>query len=573
MTFIGLLIAINIGCFLPMYLLNIREQPNPFAFLHDTGYLSKATLRLLYARKRYTDPFRINFDYTFIALIAAFLPSTPEWLEVLLTTVLVFGFFEILYTLIMHLVFRRTPSLASDIKLLQAGWSVAYRNRFLIVLATLVVVTAVSALAAVATSALLSNAPRGNWLLLVLAAFLLAPCLYHWRLFLHSDFIWRVTYSPLLHLYRNIQFDRSTREILRKDAAHFERLNAFGAVSLDRRPDIIVVCIESYGGMIYSDAALAADLAQDTTAMQATLAEHDYHIASSLSEAPIFAGGSWLSYTSLTYGTLFNDAYIYDALFSSDSDFGVYESLFHILERNGYSNNLLCPLGGVASRYVDWDSIDRNFRPQQKFDFEKLNYTGDTHRFFVPNDLYAAPDQYSLNYAYDSLKAAGAAPVSLFFCTLNSHYPWPSHLEAVDDWRQLNQKTGKQNRKPADSNIRGNYVRAIRYQLDYLTRFVADNADDDIVLIAFGDHQPPVITPEAMGRFTPLHVIARDKSLLDSFYDHGFSRSINPVDSGGTPIAHQGFLSLFMRALNRAYGRDPTLELDFRESGVDLLHD
>ena len=573
MTYLALLALINIACFLPMYLLNIREQPNPFAFLHDNGYFSKATIRLLYARKRYTDPLRINFDFTFLALIVSFLPATPDWLQILLVAVLVYSFLAIQYATIMHLVFRRTPSLASDIVLLKAGWSVAYKNRLLIVLAALLTMVAVTAIATAATSALLNSAPRGNWLLLLGAAVLLLPCLYNWRLFLHSDFIWRVTYSPALHLYRNIQFGQRTRSILHKDAAYFTALNAYSDIEFRQRPNIVMVCIESYGSILFRDDDMAAIIREDVNAMQAGLNAHGYHVASTLSEPPIFAGGSWLSYTSLTYGTLFDDAYVFDALFGTDGPFGSYESLFHILERNGYENNLLCPLGGVASRYVDWDSIDRNFRPQRKYDFDSLNYQGDAHRFFVPNDLYAAPDQYSLNYAYESIKDKATAPFSLFFCTLNSHYPWPSDLQAVDNWRELNDLTGDVMDKQRRSDIRTDYVRAIRYQLDYLTRFLNDNAADDLLLIAFGDHQPPMITPESTGKHTPLHVISRDRSLVASFCEHGFTPSIDPVGGGAQPIRHQGFLSLLMHAMNATYGRDPGRAVEFQENGAILLHD
>jgi hypothetical protein len=570
-TFYVVLALINIACFLPMYALNIREQPNPFAFLRDTEYFSKATLRLLYTRKRYTDPFRINFDFTFLMLIASYFETTSQWALGGLTLILVFGYVEILYSTIMLLIFRRAPSLTSDIALLKAGWSVAHRYRYLIVIATIALLAGLIVLAKAVVQYAYAFAPNGQPALLLMATFLIAPCLYHWRGALYSEFIWRVTYSPVLHLYRNIEFSRRTKGIVAKDGEYFDRLNPFKAIRFDRGPDIVLVCIESYGSIVFKDPAMRAAIADTAKAFNEQLHAHDYSIASNFTEAPIFAGGSWLSYSSLTYGTLFDDAYVYDSLFDNKSAFGSYESLFHILERNGYANNLLCPLGGVASRYVNWDSIDRCFRPQRIFDFDSLNYQGNAHSFFVPNDLYAAPDQYSLNYAYDSISNSGSSPFSLFFCTLNSHYPWTSNFDVVGDWRQLNDQSAPSAATGKHADARTAYIQSIKYQLEYILKFIIDNAGDDLLLIAFGDHQPPMITPESMGKHTPIHVIARHPDLIVEFLDNGFAPTLDISDLQVVPIKHQGFLSLLMRAMNVSHGQDPELRIDYRENGTPLV--
>ena len=160
------------------------------------------------------------------------------------------------------------------------------------------------------------------------------------------------------------------------------------------------------------------------------------------------------------------------------------------------------------------------FSPSIKITFDDLSYEGPRVNYFGLIRRYSAPDQYALNFGYERARRISAGPFSLFFCTLNSHYPWHTQPEVVPDWRSLN-----------DSNIElpshdgpavERYAAAIRYQLDYLLRFVVERADDAPLVILFGDHQPPVITPERMGKHTPVHVISRDRALIDVFMEHGF---------------------------------------------------
>ena len=119
------------------------------------------------------------------------------------------------------------------------------------------------------------------------------------------------------------------------------------------------------------------------------------------------------------------------------SPFGVYESLFHVLKRNGYQNVLLCPLGGVDVRIVDWGQIDRCFQSDLDITFDSMGYRGPFVNYFGEVRLFSPLDQYSLSYAYDRALRERPGPFSLFFCTLNSHYPWHAVGEVVADWRSL----------------------------------------------------------------------------------------------------------------------------------------
>jgi hypothetical protein len=162
-------------------------------------------------------------------------------------------------------------------------------------------------------------------------------------------------------------------------------------------------------------------------------------------------------------------------------------------------------------------------------------------------------------------------PQCLFFCTLNSHFPWLSPLEPVDDWRVLNDPGSVLNCSPRSDAIGRRCADAVRYQLDYILQFAAANADDDPLVIVFGDHQPPLITAEAMGKHTPVHVISKNPALLRPFYQEGFVPALSLGDQEPRPMRHEGFLSLFLKGMQAAYGTNESVTVKYRAAGVPLF--
>jgi hypothetical protein len=342
-------------------------------------------------------------------------------------------------------------------------------------------------------------------------------------------------------------------------------------VRLGGAPNVVILCVESYGSIVYRDPRAARGISDLLRTHEQHLTLRGYRFASTFSDAPLFAGGSWLSYASFLYGTLIDDLQLYDGLFSHGTGFAAYESLFHVLRRNGYENVLLCPLGGVDHHTVDWASLDRCFHAQRRIGIGDLGYVGPRLNYLGMVRRFSPLDQFSLNYGYETARSGGGR-FSLFFCTLNSHYPWHSVTEASDDWRSLNAPGAappKERRRPTVERYNG----AIRYQLDYILRFVADRADEAPLVIVFGDHQPPFITPERLGKHTPVHVLSRDKALIDVLLAHGFAGTMDLTGIEPRRIRHEGFLSLLMRGLQSAFGTEPGLELPYRERGSTVFEE
>jgi hypothetical protein len=101
-------------------------------------------------------------------------------------------------------------------------------------------------------------------------------------------------------------------------------------------------------------------------------------------------------------------------------------------------------------------------------------------------------------------------------------------------------------------------------------RFVLERADEDVVFVVFGDHQPPMITEKRMGKQTPVHVIARNRELIDTFLEQGFAARLDLTGEEPRGIKHHGFLSLFMKGMQTAYG-NAGCPVDYREHGVELF--
>jgi phosphoglycerol transferase MdoB-like AlkP superfamily enzyme len=570
MAFYGLLVIVNVACFVSLFALNFRDSPNPFEFLLPSDKSAgQPLLKLLYARIEFTDPFRINFDFTFATLLVAAFGYRYSWLTFLLAGVLAFGFVEILYTAAMQAVFKRAPALASDLSLLKAGVKLAQRQAYWMVPAAVLVCAGIALVAFLGTRWLFRLMPDDFWLPLAIAALLLPPCFYRWRSYGYPYFLARAVYSPLLHFWRNLSYGRRLDALFTKDAAHFERRNRYSALTFRNPPNVVLICVESYGSLVYRKDGVGGSIDAVVAEYERRLADSGYRFASVYSAAPIFAGGSWASYASLTYGIEFSDLQLFDGLFAHDSTFASYESLFHVLRRNGYRNYLLCPLGGVDTRSVDWSAIQRCFQSDQNIDFASLNYRGPLVNYLGLVRRYSPLDQYSLNYGYDLAIRDGRRPVSLFFCTLNSHFPWDGVGELVADWRTLDDP------RVTVAACRGSalerYELSIRYQLDYALRFALDRAADDLVIVLFGDHQPPFLTPERMGKDTPLHVLARNPAFIEVFREHGFVSRLGLRGTNPEPMRHQGFLSLFMKAMSAAYGNNPHLHVDYVEHGVALF--
>jgi hypothetical protein len=135
------------------------------------------------------------------------------------------------------------------------------------------------------------------------------------------------------------------------------------------------------------------------------------------------------------------------------------------------------------------------------------------------------PDQYVLD-AFRRLELAprDRPPVMAEIDLVSSHTPWaplPRRVDpgALGDGSVFDPMPAQGPRASVvwrdAAVIRAAYAQSIVYSLDSLTSFVRDSGDDDLVVIALGDHQPArVVSGQGAGHDVPVTVIAHDPAVL-----------------------------------------------------------
>ncbi|WP_395345066.1 sulfatase-like hydrolase/transferase [Ningiella sp. W23] len=593
------LLTINVLSFLPFYLLNTRQQANPFSFLFEKRARHRTLRDLLFTKLDFSDPFRLQFEYCFILLLLLLVGAGTEITVYISSFVLLISVVYSIYLSVMLFIFSRTPAFLSDFSLIKTG-IVVFKARALALIFIVVLIVLTIAYGILKANSFLVSEYAAHPLVTLSALALLIGFgvfewskgkkkkhskrafpvkLMHWRNFRYADLHWRNVFSFSLHIFRNLMFCQKYKPILTQSVEAFQSKNLFSNLQLNSKPNFVFLCIESYGARIYQDPKLAIGLKDVIGKYSDKFDAAELHVSSHFSTAPIYSGGSWLSYCTFMYGTKIENIQLYETLFNTHSHFDEYQSIFHLLHANDYENVLSCPMGGVDNKDVNWDSIKRCFQSDHIIDWDSMDFKGHILPFFGLKQRYCAPDQYVINHTYDFAKKKCDKPFSMFYCTMNSHIPWISPLSIAEDWRVINSKAyrGDTTKEKYSSN-HDKYIASIAYQLECVMEFALEHQEDDMVLVVFGDHQPPLIAIPRMGLETPVHVISKNERFISSFREHGFIKGINLRGHKGN-IRHEGFMSIFANACASAYGksdkpssqRDSALVFPVLPDGVQLI--
>lgn len=573
MPFYLCLLLANFVCFLPMYLINIKEQPNPFAFTFESRLRKQKAFAMLNRKIGFTDPFRINFDFCAVFLLILTLELNVNIASWVMALTFAVGETYIIYMSIMLFIFKRPALFKSDMSLARSGLTLAKRNRWLILLLVLLILTGFVSIGYTLAQWLIENRPDKLYLMALFVLGLGALALYNVHKYAYKDLHWKTVFSPLVHAIFNIIDGYKFNAIGTMSRKYFAKLNKFGELELKHKPNMLHICIESYGSVVFTDPAFSQAREALFEEYEQKLTTLGFKMSSVLSTSPIFSGGSWLSYSSFMYGIKLDDLQMFDALFVSSEHFEEYHSIFHLLRKNGYQSVLLSSMGGVDRRDVHWSSIKRCFQADTIIDWEAMNYTGNRIRFFNQPDRYSPPEQYSLNFAYEYCKTHVKHPYSLFYCTLNSHIPWESPIRIVENWKSLNNKEHSiELTTEKERNSLEKYCISIRYQLETVFDLLLKNPSDELILTLFGDHQPPILATEKAGLETPVHVISKNIEFNDALIEKGFVSGLNLLGTR-QKIRHEGYQSILVHALNKGFGVIPEKNFPNMPNGAPLMPD
>ena len=286
-----------------------------------------------------------------------------------------------------------------------------------------------------------------------------------------------------------------------------------------QRGDLFVIFFESYGALTFDDPRFAKPLAADFATMERELNAAGWQVASARAESSTFGGGSWLAHSSLLSGVKIADQGDYQTLLTTDRP-----TLAHRFAAAGYR-----PIAVVPGLKFPWPE-GQFYDFAQIYQPEQLAYHGPAYGW------WAIPDQYSLYRIHRSeVEPANRAPLLVFFPTISSHIPFAPLPPYEPDWRSFDaladdSATTVIPEEPlAGAELAAAYLRSVRYNLAVLSGYLRQYAPPEALVLALGDHQPPVVVGgRNLPWQVPVHLFSRDPALLARFTAAGFQPGIQP---------------------------------------------
>ncbi len=550
--------VLHVLLFLPVVLMD-REGGALLPTFHFAGLSPDQIWMQLAVWRREPDLLRFNSEVVlFVALWAVVRPLRHIAVRIVFVVAYLLVFFYYLYEGASLTFFSVEPVFYSQLRMATEGFSFFLQNARVttaFVTGTVLLIAAGAALVARLARFVLPEQSPGPTTRAVL---LLAALLIGVQSVLHSDLLARpemVFSSIAAKLHRNIGESRrvylDVQRIETLDATPVEEYSQFDLVE---RPPVYIIFSESYGSVLYKRNDWRALYRELTERLEGDLTDAGWHAASALSLAPTWGGGSWMSYTSALFGMRVSSDPQYYALLDKYEE-GGFPDVGQFLKDQGYQYYRLTALS-MGLPESQWEKYATFYGVDRWLQYEDLNFAGPEYGWGP-----APPDQYSLNFARETVRGETEGPYLFFTITQNSHYPWAPLPVLVETWQELNRPGPP---PPPSSELiehterRQNYWNAIEYQLEMLTDFILSEPNEQAIFVLVGDHQPPRVSRGEDGWDTPMHIIAKDAVFVASFKEYGFTSGLAVWDPEPT-FRHEGFLSMFVRQLLAAYGNGAEL--------------
>lgn len=285
--------------------------------------------------------------------------------------------------------------------------------------------------------------------------------------------------------------------------------------------DLTIVFLESFGATLYDDPRARATTDPARQALQAALAGSGRHVVSGFFRSPTIGGSSDLAHLSLLAGVDLSDPRRHDLLLTTRRP-----TLLHLFKRAGYETF------GVYHA-VSWPWPEHVYYGFDHYiDGPALQYEG------PPITFWKIPDQVALaRFEQRHARTAASPPRLLFFATISSHFPFSPVPPYQPDWQRVLTPA------PFDTadlqavaaqrvdwlDMRSGYLAGVNYVYRWLTGYFERPEPRETVYVLVGDHQPTAnITGERPSWDVPVHIVSRDRRLLDRFTALGFSEGLWP---------------------------------------------
>jgi hypothetical protein len=381
--------------------------------------------------------------------------------------------------------------------------------------------------------------------------------------------LWSPRHDPHLHhglfgasvvprLARELSFLRHAEEYRREKAAGLARVQAELArtphdLDLLHGADVMLILVESYGETVFANPPFARRMVPVLDQFQRDLGARGFHMASSLLLSPTYGGRSWLAHGTLAAGVRIEDGLAYTMLLDARPQPLTLAACF---QRAGYRTALVLPAN--STRWPEGEVTGF----QQRYYAMDLDYHGPSFKWAT------MPDQYVLDYVHRHVvarqpDAPARGPLFVQYALVSSHSPWSVQPRVVADWDQLDGGRIYNRQEPVRypvtwSNLTNGgeaYVTSLIYDFEVLRRYVGERVAGGALVIILGDHQPSAeVTGDDPSYAVPIHVVSRDRALIERFASAGYAPGMQPRRGPGAPapLPMERFLPVFVRLFSTA---------------------
>ncbi len=313
-----------------------------------------------------------------------------------------------------------------------------------------------------------------------------------------------------------------------------------GLLSRLKGHNVMVTYIESYGMAALEDPEFATTIRPRLETVAARIAAAGLHMATGELVSPTVGGQSWYAHGTLLSGLWVENQLRYDLLLASAR-----ETLVDDFRRAGYRTATVMP------------AITTSWPEGLRLGYDDV-YTRPSIPYAGP-PLYwvTMPDQFTWSFLGEIVQQA-TAPLFVEAAMVSSHAPWTPVLPLLE-WDSVGDGAifgpHRQDGHPPEELwwdtrvLRESYAGSLDYSLQAMSEFAERFADERTLLIVLGDHQAAPWVTEASDPDVPIHVIARDATLLEPFVEWGFRPGAFP-DAKGSPPRMDEFRAWFMRAFS-----------------------
>jgi len=285
--------------------------------------------------------------------------------------------------------------------------------------------------------------------------------------------------------------------------------------------DVSFVFLESFGAVLYDHPQARPATEAARRALHDALSASGRQVVSGFFRSPTVGGASDLAHLSVLSGVDLSDPRRHDLLLTTHRP-----TLLHLFKQAGYQSFGLY-------HAVSWPWPEHvHYGFDHYVDGPALRYDG------PPITFWKIPDQIALaRFEQRFPRSADSPPRVFVFPTISSHFPFGPVPPYQPDWQRALSATpfdAEELRVAIEQplnwlDMRTHYLASVNYVYRWLTGYFGLPEARETIYVLVGDHQPTAnITGERAPWDVPVHIISRDRALLERFKSQGFTDGLWP---------------------------------------------